>query len=499
MRASSLPRGAPLFLLVALIVGCASPVARRDPIAALADRALTTRTRSAAPKEALAKVRAGELDPDAFREALKSAVWRRGEPASVRLAAIDALAEHDPEDTRRMLALLLPTETAWPVIERISTMAGERGWTDLTPALVRSWSRPVAEPPDDARPERAALVALHPDRPLQNVVFDVFAAPADPDDLFGERRRADAWALLQRIDPGGRFTQRLVADLPPDEAPDDPVLADLIAAARDFGATPANAEQLQWLRDLRRPDQGDLWTLAADAAKRLPPEARATIQLRHIPALAWTLDHRPDWLSLSRSELLSRARAGLSGVRRHRRTEGYADLMAAPRETLDAFADDMAWGDFLLVLIAMETIDRPKLVDFLFNHAERDRGDNSTELGGAIIDPQRAQSGASAHGDDEIAAIAYDPRPAQRRGDHRFVASSELLDAAAPALFHYHFHAQRYDNDHYAGPGRGDMQYAERFGRACLVFTFITADILAADYYQPGGVRLDLGEVRRDH
>jgi hypothetical protein len=50
-------------------------------------------------------------------------------------------------------------------------------------------------------------------------------------------------------------------------------------------------------------------------------------------------------------------------------------------------------------------------------------------------------------------------------------------------------------NAEFAGPGPGDADYAIEQGRACVVFTSIRAGVLDADYYQPGGVVIDLGET----
>ena len=38
---------------------------------------------------------------------------------------------------------------------------------------------------------------------------------------------------------------------------------------------------------------------------------------------------------------------------------------------------------------------------------------------------------------------------------------------------------------------------ARRFGRSCLVFTFVSSDALGVDYYQPDGARIDLGPIQR--
>jgi hypothetical protein len=71
-----------------------------------------------------------------------------------------------------------------------------------------------------------------------------------------------------------------------------------------------------------------------------------------------------------------------------------------------------------------------------------------------------------------------------------------MLTAGATALAHFHFHVQRDDNADYAGPSEGDVGYAQDQGRACVVFTSVRAGVLNADYYQPGGITIDLGEVR---
>ena len=41
------------------------------------------------------------------------------------------------------------------------------------------------------------------------------------------------------------------------------------------------------------------------------------------------------------------------------------------------------------------------------------------------------------------------------------------------------------------------MNYAARYGRACLVFTSFDEDTLGVDLYQPDGVILDLGQLKR--
>ena len=87
--------------------------------------------------------------------------------------------------------------------------------------------------------------------------------------------------------------------------------------------------------------------------------------------------------------------------------------------------------------------------------------------------------------------------PRFRRHDNEFIASQAMLDAAYTALFHFHNHAQRYTNNDHAGPGIGDVQYADNTRANCLVFTFVNKDTLNVDFYRHDRVIVDLGEVKR--
>ena len=44
-----------------------------------------------------------------------------------------------------------------------------------------------------------------------------------------------------------------------------------------------------------------------------------------------------------------------------------------------------------------------------------------------------------------------------------------MFDAAYTGVFHFHNHAQKYDNQDYAGPHMGDFAYAEATRANCLV------------------------------
>lgn len=429
----------------------------------------------------------GEVEPGVLRESLKRAAWSRASATKVRLAAIAALIEDEPnlDDTRSMLRLMLPTEPDFGVIERISTLAGERGWEDLTPSLVRSWSRGVEKKPDAERPERRALEMLHPGAPVEDAVFRVFAG-AYPEHAMKERERTAAWGLLQRLDADGSRTRELLATnsaLGEGDSEADRTLAVLRRAAADFGCVPRTGEQLEWLLRLSRDEHQGFWESARQIVDVLDAEQRAGMELRHLPGLIWAREHRPEWLNAPREALLSTLEAGLEGSRKHERAGG--DQTTAGRSLLRAARDRLGWGDVLLANIGVLVRQNAGAAGLLFTQAEQDRSDTSTEYGGVI----RAEGAG-------FRAIGFAPRPNQRKGDREFVASEDMLVAGATALFHYHFHAQKERNGEYAGPSIGDLAYARTHGRSCLVLTSVGAGVLNVDYYQPNGAILDLGEIR---
>jgi hypothetical protein len=81
--------------------------------------------------------------------------------------------------------------------------------------------------------------------------------------------------------------------------------------------------------------------------------------------------------------------------------------------------------------------------------------------------------------------------------DLKFIPSQKMVEDLYTSLAHYHFHAQDFKNSSYAGPGLGDLDFADRMEATCVVFTFIDRDRLNVDYYQPGRVVIDIGTLRR--
>jgi hypothetical protein len=321
---------------------------------------------------------------------------------------------------------------------------------------------------------------LHPNEPVFETVFRVFVTPAG-DRAFGEKERRAAWEVLGKIDPTGERTAERLASLPPT---DDPLIAGVRDAAVSIGAVPTTQEQLEWLTLLR--EDANAWARVKRIVETLSASQREGFALRHLAAVVDAEGHAPERLTLSRDQLLSELRSRLASRTTTARSAdgGARDPLS---ESLAQAEGELSWGDALHVLAIDDALREPGLAAQLFEHADRDHADTSTEYGGILL---REPGGAPA-------ALLYPPRPAQRLSDKRFVAAPEMFTQHPSAIAHFHFHVQSTRNARYAGPGPGDRLYADRFGRANVVLTFLDDDTLAVDYYQPGGATLDLGRLNR--
>ncbi|MBC7835327.1 MAG: hypothetical protein H7Y88_09540 [Phycisphaerales bacterium] len=448
------------------------------------ERSVSDRVR--AVDRAWADAESGRADKEVTRESFKGMVWDLGEPTNVRCRVIEKLMSdltaEGAVDTANLVRLRLPTETDWTMIETMCRGAADRGWQSVTPGLVRSYARPVPAPSDAERPERRAIECLHPGKDVEQVVFEVFAAPADGE--AGERVRQDAWELLGRLDTDGSARASLLAA--DSDASEDPLLADLQAFASAFGMVPITSMELQWARALRTPEHAEWWSECAQRIAALGGEQREGLSMRHIEAVRLADEAT---LSRGRDDLLNEVERRVRARKRHNRSEGAADYTKP--ETLHAWGQDLVWGDLCVMLVLDDAVRQPAVLAELHRQVAQDRQDTSTEHGGVL---RAAKSSGSAG--DRFEAVGFSPRPVQRLGDTRFVAPEEMIRASDTALAHYHFHAQRAQNVDYAGPGPGDIEFAARSGRGCVVFTSIDDRTLNVDYYIRGGAVIDLRDVR---
>ncbi|MGE3106821.1 MAG: hypothetical protein AB7G11_13830 [Phycisphaerales bacterium] len=514
-----------LALSLASVTGCSNSRSGQtsdDPLADMRSTACTPEERVQAVYRAWAAAQAGELDIGAVREQFKTSLFLLSSTDAVRLRIVEALlTDGRPEgvaDTRSVLRLRLPRETSWPIIQRVADESVKNNWTDMTPALVRSYSRKVSDPPDAERPERAALLALNPGKSIEEIVYDVFVTNRDlgPDasdstKYLAEKARTDAWDLLGRLDPDGSKRASLLAgdarvstapesaSPAPGKASPDTMLSDLRAAARDLRAVPITGQELEWVRVLRSPGNtlNETWWKEATAAiGKLSDEQALGLEVRHAEAVRWAATHHPEWLAMSRSALSEELRQRLRGRTYHTRSIENGDFGTATPETIDYWDAKLVWGDFLTMLVIDEALKDPAVISALLDQADKDRGNTRTEQGGALEAAIAAGGGASESLAARFEARDYPPQVGSRSNDNKYVATERMIAGTPRCLAHYHFHAQKEKNLDYAGPSDGDLDYADTYARNCLVLTSVGRGVLGVDYYQRRRVRIDLGEVR---
>ena len=498
--------------------GAKEPPSPDQPIADAKNKDLQLNQRIKALEQTWAGAKDDPARLPAARDAMKDVLWKGGAPSPLRQRALALLLEDESAagmaDTRNMLRLRMPTEGQWQVLvemcEAVQKRAGDAAWKEMTAALVRSYARKVPVPPDPDRPERVALVALYPNTDLTAVVYEVFVqprengAPARPDD-YVEKARTAAWDLLGRLDPDGSKRTALIAADNRDEA----ALRELTKSARELGVTPLTGSELSWLRNVSNAKDAKnaaWWGETVKAIAALTPEQKTGLAFRHLEAVRWAAAHNSEWSRASKEALFAELSGRLKDRKMWRKADP-SDTGQVPRETLKDWQGELAWGDLLVMLVLDDALREPAIRAELFRQAESDMADESTEHGGAMWAKEQvptaviATSGKDASRDagagigEQFVVRGFPPRPAQRVNDRTFVASDEMFQQSGRALAHYHFHVQTSNNADYAGPGRGDFEYADMHGRSCLVLTSVRKGVLNIDYYQRGGAVVDLGEI----
>jgi hypothetical protein len=385
---------------------------------------------------------------------------------------------------------MVPREADHGVVRFIAERSVAGNWTEMTPALVRSLSRVWTDTPDQARPEYAGITRLNPGRSVQEVVYDVFVHPPEQGGAFGllpaERVRADAWDLMARVDADGSVRARLLSA---EGAEAIAPVADMRASQKDLRCLPLSGDELRWLaalHDQREPARKAWWDQTAAAVATVDTAKAPRLQFRHLEPIRWASANHPAWLTASREQLLGELEQRLKGRATHRRRLRENQNWHPQPERLSDWRDKMSWADALVILVVDDAVRQPAVVTALFAQAQMDYEDRSAEYGGVMR-----------FTDQGPAAILYPPRPGTRRGDHEFVASTDMILQSDDALAHYHFHVQEPRNSEYAGPSANDLAYSARYGRTCLVLTSVSSEAMDVDVYSPDGVVIDLGEIVR--
>lgn len=446
------------------LLGCATaPLA--DPIAVMLDREADYGRRRTAARQALVTRR----DDPAYREALDRIIWDAGYPSWQRIDAITTLVELDEADLRRKLAVRLLQLPDRPTLDFVIQMAAERGWSEFTLPILRSWARPNRLVADPDRPEREALRRLHGSGSETAILLDILV---NADNRAALSHQIDAWDLLNRIADGPGL---LLSHAP---WPTGSLPNRLLEAQRQVGIMPTTGEELRWLLYLLSEEQSSQWNDMVRAVQRLPEAHRRELALRHLPILALLTGDDPAW-TMSFDALLAQVRQTLASAERYR-----AELVDGSLEPQD-WAQHLCFADLLVLRELTGALREPQVVESLFRQADADRKDTSTEFGGVLTRDEAGHWRAWMH------------RPLTRRGDHVFIPPPGMIRDLYTGCFHYHFHVQEYDNQYHAAPGPGDRRLAERLNFNFIVLTFVDRDRLNVDYYQKGGVVIDLGVINR--
>lgn len=491
--------------------GCASNAQKRleqEPLTVLRNPQRPLNEREIAADAAWKQAKRSPEDKAAVSATFKEMIWSASLAPSLRVRLYRCLAEDpDPEsaeDIRRQTRLMIPREPSREMELILCQTAAAKGWADCIPALIRSYSRNVPLVKDQDRAERIALIQLSGGTPLVEVVFAVFLNPPDEDPDspadFRDRTRADAYDVLGKLDTSGAYRKRLLED-PALASDDDSVVKLLRRAVAQLKVIPISGEELRWLERLADPKNtrdAAWWTEVQGIVASMPPEKLDGLQMRHLESVRVASVYHADLFAKDRAALLSDMKSAIGGRKTVQRSNEAQGLVKAAKEQIEVWENGLSWGDLLSIALLDRAVRQKDFVERIFVYVGLDREDRTTEYGGLILTTQNVGDGrAVTDHPGKIVAWLFPPRPGQRPNDTEFVAPEEMILSSDRALAHFHFHVHRARNSEVAGPSAGDLEYAARCGRNCLVFTSLGTEELDVDYYQPNGVVVDLGTIEQ--
>jgi hypothetical protein len=465
-------------LAVVATTRCGPPAPMADPAAVLGDPAASSRRQM----QAMYQLDATPGMPGHV-DALRRAIAMPAYALDVRKAAFERLYELDPDALADQLALSLPRDPSRPWRDWACRRIGELKWQDPTPTLIRCWAVPLPAwvERDAPRVEPQALAAIYGEDRVSAVLLRELVE-ADP--IVSANLRMRCWELLVGL--GEQTTlQTLVEER--EIGTRDPMLRDLRRIAAAFGVLPRTREEILWARRLCRPAEREHFEAVQAALGQLPAEIRSDLRMRDLAVAAATAETAPERLGMARGGLLALLEMRLEGREAGRFSADFEGYGAGERdERLGRAADDLDWSDLAALHLALDAMADAGVRAALFDLAERDQIDRTTEYGGMI---DLDDSG-------RWAVVEFAPR--SRGSDVRYEGSPALFDALATGVFHVHLHAQKFDNRKYAGPHLGDLQLADASGINGLVLAFVDSQTLNLDWYRHDRMVVDLGVVRRD-
>lgn len=399
------------------------------------------------------------------------------QPMADRKAAVEWMLAQNAAGFWQDAAAVTRQIDDWPMIRLLAEKATESRDERAMDWLVRSWAMPSQTISDFNRPECQAIAHIRPGSPQRTLLAMVF----DQDMPSDTQTEVAAWSVLVRTMPS-RYLLRQIEKAPDEGA--SLLVSMLKRSVPAMDVLPADRVAVGQLLYLSVA-YGDA-QLAGFARFRASQQGKGVpgIALRHLPAISQRDTSRDDW---SWEQWHEQVKRRLAGRRFASRGEG-ADEDAVVSIRPDRFVDHaelLGIADLIVIDHLLDAMDRPKVVRELFQQAEADRMDTTTEYGGALCWDEQG----------ELAYRSFDPL--LRRHDQAYVASTPCMHAVYKGLAHVHFHTQRYDNAVWAGPGQGDLDFANAQHVNGVVLTFLDRNTLNLDAYFPGGIVIDLGCMTR--
>jgi hypothetical protein len=419
------------------------------------------------------------LDDENYQKQLKRMLWVPGYTNEARKGALLRLIKSDRDQTIREIRQQLPRLNNWTWLAELCQWIADEQILELNEGLISSWAVPNAMfDTEFDRPEYKALVQMYGQEEIVDLVFNSMVST---NAKWKQGYRTRCWELLHRLSQRKKLISLLKnADI----AEDDLFLLDLRKTLLDLGIVPHRKEEILWIRELSKADYEAFWSEAMVTLSELSEGRRSTLEMRDIPMAVSVRRHTPKYMNMRNSQILSEIEQKLKNRKHYFETEG-GGTYSSTSELFRNHKDSLTWGDAMAISTALTAMSVTEVRSHLFDYANRDLQDTTTEYGGVIALDKKGR----------FEILEFEPKI--RHHDRRFNASQEMFDAAYTALFHFHFHAQEYRNSDHAGPGMGDKNYASNTRSNCLVFTFVNKDKMNVDYYRHGNVVIDLGTITR--
>jgi len=398
-------------------------------------------------------------------------------PNEEREAAVDQMLAKDAEGFWRDAAAQAMQIDDWPMIRLLCAKATSRSEAQALPWLARSWSMPSVTVADEDRPERGAIASLANQKPKAVLEAMVFG----PSAYEQPRTQVAAWTVLMRVELEQSLRQRLHKTKPHG---DDLLITLLKRAEPAVDVLPADRVAVGRLIRLGLDAGPEQWADWSGWRRAHQDDGPATLALRHLPALLHRDASRDGWSRDRWRKHIADRLKGRQHASRGQRPQEDAVVTTRPERFSD-HVDRLGIADLLVLDAMLDAMADPRVCVALFEQAEADKADASTEHGGAM-------------GWDEAGRLVYMGfDPLLRRHDQAYIASNACILAVYRGLAHVHFHCQGYENDNWAGPGKGDLDFANSHHANGMVLTFVDAKTLNIDAYFPGGMIVDLGCITR--